>query len=65
MKTEHFQGTATMAPGEAAPVGSPLGEPLHIQVGDALMFSANSTGIWDVQKTVRKTYVLIFQLPLP
>jgi len=36
------------------------GEPLHIQAGDALMLPANSTGIWDIQETVRKTYVLIF-----
>ncbi|MFB4249895.1 cupin domain-containing protein [Pseudomonas idahonensis] len=36
------------------------GEPLHIEAGDALMLPANSTGIWDIQETVRKTYVLIF-----
>jgi len=35
------------------------GETLHIQAGDALMLPANSTGIWDIQETVRKTYVLI------
>ncbi|MCO7515616.1 cupin domain-containing protein [Pseudomonas guariconensis] len=36
------------------------GEPLHIEAGDALMLPANSTGTWDIQETVRKTYVLIF-----
>ena len=36
------------------------GEPLLIEAGDALMLPANSTGIWDIQETVRKTYVLIF-----
>ncbi|MBF0643288.1 cupin domain-containing protein [Pseudomonas protegens] len=36
------------------------GETLHIEAGDALMLPANSTGIWDIQETVRKTYVLIF-----
>lgn len=35
------------------------GEVVHIQAGDALMLPANSTGIWDIQETVRKTYVLI------
>lgn len=36
------------------------GEPIAIQAGDALMFPANTTGIWEVQETVRKSYVLIF-----
>ncbi|MEJ5865580.1 cupin domain-containing protein [Pseudomonas farsensis] len=36
------------------------GEPLVIEAGDALMLPANSTGIWDIEQTVRKTYVLIF-----
>ncbi len=36
------------------------GEALSIEAGDALMLPANSTGIWDIQETVRKTYVLIF-----
>ncbi|MCK9796481.1 cupin domain-containing protein [Pseudomonas sp. MAFF 302030] len=49
----HFiQGRCTFTPDH--------GEPLHIQAGDALMLSANSTGIWDIHETVRKTYVLIF-----
>jgi uncharacterized protein len=36
------------------------GETLHIQGGDALMLPANTLGIWDIQQTVRKSYVLIF-----
>lgn len=36
------------------------GEPIEIRAGDALMMPANTTGIWDIQETVRKTYVLIF-----
>ncbi|MFZ0154578.1 cupin domain-containing protein [Pseudomonas sp.] len=36
------------------------GETLTIEAGDAIMLPANSTGIWDIQETVRKTYVLIF-----
>ena len=49
----HFlQGRCTFTPDG--------GEPLLIEAGDALMLPANSTGIWDIQETVRKTYVLIF-----
>ncbi|NWD05122.1 cupin domain-containing protein [Pseudomonas gingeri] len=49
----HFiQGRCTFTPDS--------GETLHIEAGDALMLPANSTGIWDIQETVRKTYVLIF-----
>ncbi len=49
----HFiQGRCTFTPDG--------GEPLLIQAGDALMFPANTTGVWDVQETVRKSYVLIF-----
>ncbi|RXU65436.1 cupin [Pseudomonas protegens] len=49
----HFiQGRCTFTPDD--------GEPLHIEAGDALMLPANSTGIWDIQETVRKTYVLIY-----
>ena len=36
------------------------GEPIEIRAGDALMMPANTPGIWDIQETVRKTYVLIF-----
>jgi uncharacterized cupin superfamily protein len=48
----HFiQGRCTFTPDD--------GETLTIEAGDALMLPANSTGIWDIQETVRKTYVLI------
>ncbi len=36
------------------------GEPIAIGAGDALMMPANTTGVWDIQETVRKTFVLIF-----
>ncbi|MFI7864379.1 cupin domain-containing protein [Ectopseudomonas khazarica] len=36
------------------------GEPIEIAAGDALMLPANTLGIWDIQETLRKTYVLIF-----
>ena len=36
------------------------GEPIEIRAGDALMMPANTTGIWDIQETVRKTFVLIY-----
>ncbi|MGG2397866.1 cupin domain-containing protein [Pseudomonas sp. SH1-B] len=36
------------------------GETMEIAAGDALMMPANTLGIWDIQETVRKTYVLIF-----
>mgnify|MGYP006209176573 CR=1 FL=1 len=36
------------------------GETIEIRAGDALMMPANTLGIWDIQETVRKTYVLIF-----
>ena len=35
------------------------GETIEICAGDALVFPANTTGIWDIQETVRKTYLLI------
>ncbi|WP_018153090.1 cupin domain-containing protein [Leeia oryzae] len=37
------------------------GEPIQIQGGDALLLPANSTGVWDIQETVRKSYVLIYR----
>nr|WP_288358491.1 cupin domain-containing protein [uncultured Pseudomonas sp.] len=37
-----------------------VGEPIEIKAGDALMLPANTTGVWDIQETLRKTYVLIF-----
>ncbi|WP_212631217.1 cupin domain-containing protein [Pseudomonas sp. KB-10] len=36
------------------------GEAIEIRAGDALMMPANTLGIWDIQETVRKSYVLIF-----
>jgi uncharacterized protein len=33
------------------------GEPIEIRPGDAIFFPPNSSGTWDVRKTVRKTYV--------
>lgn len=48
----HFiQGRCTFTPDQ--------GETIFIQAGDALMLPVNSTGVWDIQETVRKTYVLI------
>ncbi|MBF7731426.1 cupin domain-containing protein [Pseudomonas sp. N040] len=35
------------------------GEAIEIRAGDALVFPANTTGIWDIRETVRKTYLLI------
>ncbi|MCB8879646.1 cupin domain-containing protein [Acidisoma cellulosilytica] len=35
------------------------GEPIAFKAGDAFLMPANSTGIWDIQETARKTYVLI------
>lgn len=49
----HFiAGRCTFIPDE--------GEPIKIQAGDAILFPANTTGIWDIQETLRKSYVLIF-----
>lgn len=49
----HFiAGRCTFIPDE--------GEPIEIQAGDAILFPANTTGIWDIQETLRKSYVLIF-----
>lgn len=36
------------------------GEPVLIEAGDAILLPANSMGIWDIQETLRKSYVLIF-----
>jgi len=46
-----LQGRCTFTPDD--------GEIVHLQAGDALMLPANSSGTWDIQETVRKTYVLI------
>jgi uncharacterized cupin superfamily protein len=35
------------------------GEPIQINAGDAMLFPANTFGIWDIEETVRKTYVLL------
>jgi uncharacterized cupin superfamily protein len=35
------------------------GEPIAFQAGDAFLLPQNSLGIWDIQETVRKTYVII------
>lgn len=35
------------------------GNPIDIAAGDALYFPANSSGVWEVSETVRKTYVLL------
>lgn len=49
----HFiAGRCTFIPDEGAPI--------EIQAGDAILFPANTTGIWDIQETLRKSYVLIF-----
>jgi uncharacterized cupin superfamily protein len=36
-----------------------LGEPIDIDAGDALWFSRNCTGTWEVIETVRKVYILV------
>ena len=33
------------------------GQAIEIRAGDAIFFPPNSSGIWDVRETVRKTYV--------
>jgi uncharacterized cupin superfamily protein len=35
------------------------GEPFDINPGDAVWFPANTTGMWDITETLRKTYVII------
>jgi len=35
------------------------GEPIEINAGDAIMFPANSLGIWDIHETVRKSFILL------
>ncbi len=41
---------------------TPEGEaPIAFQAGDALLLPENSLGVWDIQETVRKTYVLIYR----
>jgi len=48
----HFiSGRCTFIPDE--------GEPMEINAGDAIMFPANSTGVWDIHETVRKSFILL------
>ncbi|ORL51926.1 cupin, partial [Pseudomonas aeruginosa] len=48
----HFlQGRCTFTPDS--------GETIRIEAGDALLLPENSLGVWDVQETVRKSYVII------
>ena len=35
------------------------GPPIDIEAGDTLFLSPNTMGVWDIQETVRKVYVLI------
>lgn len=35
------------------------GKPIAIQAGDALLLPANTFGVWDIQETVRKSFVLL------
>ncbi|MDX1737415.1 MAG: cupin domain-containing protein [Alphaproteobacteria bacterium] len=35
------------------------GTVLEIEGGDTVFFPANSTGIWDVEETVRKSYMIV------
>ncbi|HDQ4734532.1 cupin domain-containing protein [Pseudomonas aeruginosa] len=48
----HFlQGRCTFTPDG--------GETIRIEAGDALLLPESSLGVWDVQETVRKSYVII------
>lgn len=35
------------------------GEAVQIRAGDTLFFPANTTGVWDVRKTLRKVFVVM------
>jgi len=35
------------------------GHPIEIEAGDTLFLSPNTVGVWDIQETVRKVYVLL------
>ncbi|MBO3277309.1 cupin domain-containing protein [Pseudomonas schmalbachii] len=37
------------------------GETIEFQAGDAFLLPENSVGVWDIQETVRKTYVIILR----
>ena len=48
----HFvKGSARFVPAQGAPI--------DIQAGDTIWFPANSCGIWEINETVRKVYVII------
>ncbi|MCR5880669.1 cupin domain-containing protein [Phenylobacterium sp. J367] len=50
-----LEGEAVFEPDE--------GEPLHIRAGDAVYFPANTGGIWRIQTTLRKTFVVFDEQP--
>lgn len=35
------------------------GEVVHFKAGDTLFFSPHTRGVWEIQETVRKLYVLV------
>ncbi|MDY0885861.1 cupin domain-containing protein [Dongia soli] len=35
------------------------GQHIEIKAGDSLYFPANSMGVWEIQETVRKVYIII------
>ena len=35
------------------------GEPIAINAGDAMLLPANTFGVWDIQETLRKSFVLL------
>lgn len=35
------------------------GEPVQIDAGDTLFFPAHTTGVWEIQETLRKVYVVM------
>jgi uncharacterized cupin superfamily protein len=40
------------------------GEPFDIRAGDAVWFPADTTGIWEITETLRKSYVIVGFSPL-
>lgn len=46
-----LSGRCTFTPDEGAVI--------EIKAGDTLFLSPNTTGVWDIQETVRKVYVLL------
>lgn len=48
----HFtQGRGVFTPDDGAPI--------PFQAGDAIYFSANTHGVWEIIETVRKTYLIL------